>query len=183
VRLDIDGGEVRLDPRRWEPVWADLVHVVRNAVDHGIEAPEVRSAAGKPARPRLKLSARLVAQALVVEIEDDGAGIDWQAVRASAARAKLAHETEADLTAALFSDGLTTREQVTGMSGRGVGLAAVRRQVEQRGGSLQLTSRNGAGTAFRFTFPVLEAGSAAGVVAATVAPESSLELARRTAGG
>jgi two-component system chemotaxis sensor kinase CheA len=178
LRLEIDGSDVRLDPRRWEAVWADLVHVVRNAVDHGIESPEARLAAGKPARARLKLSTRLAAQALVIEIEDDGAGVDWEAVRASAARAKLAHETEADLIAALFSDGLTTRNEVTGMSGRGVGLAAVRRQVEQRRGTVQLTSRPGVGTSLRFSFPISEVGAAvAGVV------RSGTKPTRLTAGG
>jgi two-component system chemotaxis sensor kinase CheA len=163
LRLEIDGGEVRLDPRLWEAVWGELVHVVRNAVDHGIETTEARQATGKALRPRLRLSARLAARALVIEIEDDGAGVDWSAVRAAASKAGLPHQTEAELVAALFTDGLTTREEVTGTSGRGVGLAAVRRQVEQRAGSVQVTSRPGAGTCFRFTFPVGEAALAAGV--------------------
>jgi two-component system, chemotaxis family, sensor kinase CheA len=167
LAVEIDGGGVRLDPRRWEGVFLDLVHVIRNAVDHGIETEAGRARAGKTTRPRLRLCTRLTDRTLMLEVEDDGAGIDWQAVRQAAARRGMPGDTEQQLVQALMADGLTTRAEVSDTSGRGVGLAAMRRQVESRGGVTAVKSERGQGTRFRFTFPFEALGAAAGVDAGT----------------
>jgi two-component system chemotaxis sensor kinase CheA len=159
----IEGGDLRLAPDAWGGLWSALVHVVRNAVDHGIESTAVRQSAGKPARPSLRLGVRVEAQDLVIEFEDDGAGIDWRGIGKAAAQRGLPVETEADLVRAMFTDEVTTRSEVTSLSGRGVGLGAVRHEVEQLGGILSVQSRAGGGTCFRFTFPLPGVGPRFGV--------------------
>ncbi len=173
----IDGGDVRLMPGPWRGLWSDLVHVIRNAVDHGIEAPSARQKAGKPARPQLRLAVTVVDRTLAVEIEDDGAGIDWSALRNAATRRGLPHGTEQELVRALFADGVTTRSEVTTVSGRGVGMAAVRQQVEQLGGEVTVISRQGAGTCFRFTFPLPGVGPRFGVLLPASAPAANHAVA------
>jgi len=163
VTLEIDDGGVRLDVRKWEGVWSEMVHLIRNAIDHGIESEPARRQAGKVARPTLRLATRLVGNALEIEVADDGAGVNWEAVRVAAAARGLAHATEQDLREALFADGLSTKSRVTDVSGRGVGLAAIRHEVELRKGSIGIESRRGAGTSFRLTFPLAEVGPRFGV--------------------
>jgi HPt (histidine-containing phosphotransfer) domain-containing protein/HAMP domain-containing protein len=152
--VDIQGHGLRLDPSRWSGLWSEMVHVVRNAVDHGFETTEERAAAGKPPRPHLRLGAYLRESELAIEIEDDGRGIDWQAVQQSAAKHGLLAESERDLTAALFTAGVSTKDTVTGTSGRGVGLAAVYARVQELKGRVAVNSRPGAGTCWRFCFPL-----------------------------
>jgi two-component system chemotaxis sensor kinase CheA len=154
AQIEIQGHGLRLDPTRWAPLWSEMVHVVRNAVDHGFDTPEERSKAGKPPRPRLRLAALVQDKELTIEIEDDGKGIDWEAVQASAAQQGIVAENERDLTAALFAPGVTSRSSVTGTSGRGVGLAAVYARVQELKGRVAVTSRLGAGTCWRFFFPL-----------------------------
>jgi two-component system chemotaxis sensor kinase CheA len=172
LKLEVDGGGVRLDGRSWTSLWAEMVHVVRNAVDHGIETEAARVLAGKPLNALLKLSTRLEGRSLRVEIQDDGAGIAWEQVRAAAIARDLPHATEAQLVSALFSDGLSTRAQVSETSGRGIGLGAVRRQVELRQGSISVTSQPGAGTCFAFSLPLAPADRAAVLVSASPEPPS-----------
>jgi two-component system chemotaxis sensor kinase CheA len=143
---------VRMDASRLRPFWSALTHVVRNAVDHGIESPAERVAAGKPADGRLVLETLRDGAAVIVEIRDDGAGIDWDAVRQRARQASLATATQADLVDALLSDGLTTRDVVSETSGRGVGLAAVRAACAAMNATIHVASERGKGSRFRFTF-------------------------------
>jgi two-component system chemotaxis sensor kinase CheA len=103
---------------------------------------------------------------LAVEIEDDGAGIDWDAVRHTAVRQGLPHANHAELVDAIFASGVTTSATVTKLSGRGIGLASVRRTVEERGGRVAVESRKGIGTSFKFTFSLPE-------LSATVAASAS----------
>jgi two-component system chemotaxis sensor kinase CheA len=158
VIIDLDGRGLRLDPRRWGPLWSEMVHVIRNAVDHGFERPEERRAAGKPPRPRLRLGAYVRENEFAIEVEDDGRGIDWAAVRAAAAKRGLVGDGEAELAAALFSGGLTTRNEITATSGRGVGLSAVYARVQEFQGHVVVSSRAGAGTCLRFCFPLSSLG-------------------------
>jgi chemotaxis protein histidine kinase CheA len=151
-----DGGGVRLSAEHWSTFWAVMVHVVRNAVDHSFESPTERVSRGKPARPRLRLKVAAVDRGIVVEADDDGSGIDWSRVKDKAAALGLAHESEQDLTMAIFSPNLTTRSEATSVSGRGIGLAAVHTEMERRGGSISVESRRGGGTCFRFTLPMSE---------------------------
>ena len=159
----IEGGDLRLAPKAWAGLWSALVHVVRNAVDHGIESPSLRGDTGKPSRPRLRLSAQVVSRDLVIEFEDDGAGINWGALRKAAMRRGLPADREEDLVQAMFADDVTTRSEVTTISGRGVGLAAVRQEVERLGGTISVQSRTGGGSCFSFRFPLPSVGPRFGV--------------------
>jgi two-component system chemotaxis sensor kinase CheA len=147
-------GDLRLPAENWAPFWGAFVHVLRNAVDHGLEAPDERVRAGKRGSGRVTLTAAQDGRELLIELADDGRGIDWQRVHERAAARGLPHKTEADLIEALFADGLTTRDAVTGTSGRGVGLGAVRQATCELGGSVTVSSRPGWGSVFRFRFPV-----------------------------
>jgi two-component system, chemotaxis family, sensor kinase CheA len=148
----IDSGDVRADASRWGSYWNAMVHVIRNAVDHGLEDEANRTAAGKPAAGRITLGARRTGTQLEFWVEDDGRGIDWELVRTNAARMALPHGSHEELVEVLFADGLTTREQATDLSGRGVGLAALRQSVNTLHGRVTVDSVPGRGTTFRFTF-------------------------------
>ena len=183
LAIVIEGGDVRLSPKHWAGLWSDLLHVVRNAVDHGFEPTSVRLLAGKPARPQLRLHVGVAARQLSIEIEDDGGGIDWPAVRRAAAVRGLPTDSADDLVRALFADELTTRAEITTLSGRGVGLAAVRQQVERLGGTFAVESRVQEGTCFRFTIPLSNVGPRFGVeVPAGAAPSAGPPLPRLAVG-
>lgn len=144
---------LRLDGPSWTSFWSVCVHLLRNAVDHGIERPEQRQRLGKPPQGHIWLGAQWADDYLVITVADDGAGIDWQAVRRAAAARGLPADTHEQCVAALFADGLTTKTNVTAVSGRGVGLAAVRAEVERRGGSIDVESTRGRGTRFVLRMP------------------------------
>ncbi|HSU41215.1 MAG TPA: Hpt domain-containing protein, partial [Polyangiaceae bacterium] len=156
LRVVIDAGGVRLDHERFGAFFGELVHAVRNAVDHGIERPEERVAAGKPREGTLELRAALAQGELSIELTDDGAGIDWEAIRRAAGARGLPHRTEADLLDALCTDGVTTRAEVTTVSGRGVGMAALRQRVLALHGTLGVSSVRGRGTTWSLRFPAGE---------------------------
>jgi two-component system chemotaxis sensor kinase CheA len=164
VDVFIEDGGLRADPQRTAPFWGSLIHLVRNSVDHGFEAPEEREAVGKGPVPRLELRARREGEGVLVEIQDDGRGISWERL-AEKARAKgMPADRREDLVEALFADGLSTAAQVTEISGRGVGLGAVRAEVEALGGQIEVHSEPGAGALFRFRLParaLVEAAAAA----------------------
>ena len=145
-------GNVRLPNEIWAPFWGAFVHVVRNAVDHGIESPAERTTAGKAEPAELLLSCRLVEGECIVEVVDNGRGIDWERVREKAKQQGLAHQTRDDLVNALFADGFSTRDEASDTSGRGIGLSAVRAACFALGGRIELTSEPGAGTTMRFCF-------------------------------
>lgn len=151
----IDNG-LGLDPRRWSDFWASFVHMVRNAVDHGLEEPEAREQAGKPRQGRLQLTTAIEGSTFVVSIHDDGRGIDWVAVAKRATAMGLPAATRADLEAALTSDGLSTAVAVTEFSGRGVGMGAVLAACRQHRGRMTVTSEPGEGATFSFRFPIDE---------------------------
>jgi two-component system chemotaxis sensor kinase CheA len=134
-----------------------MVHAVRNAVDHGIETAAEREAAGKSPTAKLTLAATRQSGRLVITMSDDGRGVDWEALRAKAARSGLPSTTETELKEALFADGVSTREHANEMSGRGVGLGALRATVVRLGGTVDVWSEPGAGTTFTFAFPDAQA--------------------------
>jgi HPt (histidine-containing phosphotransfer) domain-containing protein len=154
VLVAIEADDLRLDPDRWGAFWADMVHLINNAVDHGLETPPEREAAGKWTRPRLRLSVQLRPQELVIEVEDDGRGIDWNAIKRAATPLGLPTETSSDLVTALLAPGVSSRAEVTLTSGRGVGMSAVQARVRERGGTLSVTSRPGQGTCWHLSFPL-----------------------------
>lgn len=152
VQISIEPNQLRVAPDKLADVWATLPHLVRNALDHGIESLEERLASGKTEAPRLVLRTALTDREFVIEVSDTGRGIDWNAVRHSARRLGLPSQTPLDLQRALFADGLSTRSEVTLDSGRGIGTAAVARAVEAAGGHIDVHSERGAGTRFRLIF-------------------------------
>jgi two-component system, chemotaxis family, sensor kinase CheA len=152
VQIEVHG-DVRFDQRIWAGFWAAFVHPIRNALGHGIEPDAERVAAGKPSFGTLRLVVRSEPTAITVELSDDGRGIDFEKVRAKAKVLGLAHATEDDLMAALFSDGFSTVEQATELAGRGVGMNALREAARSLGGVISLQSRRGQGTTLRIRFP------------------------------
>jgi HPt (histidine-containing phosphotransfer) domain-containing protein len=160
LRIVVEDDGTRAPPDQ-APFWASAVHLVRNAVDHGIEAPPERHAAGKPEVGCLTLRARTQGRSFVFEIEDDGGGIDWARVRASAVEWGLPAESDDDLERALFADGLSTREEANDLSGRGVGMAAVLGNCQSLGAQIEVHSTRGTGTRVRVTIPLAARGIAA----------------------
>lgn len=146
-------GDVRFDRPRWAGFWAAFVHPIRNALDHGIETAAERAATGKPPDGKLTIAVRGDAQSITVELVDDGRGIDWDKVRAKAQALGLPHATEAQLTEALFNEGFTTSSEATELSGRGIGMSALREAARGLGGVVALSSKPGQGTTLRVRFP------------------------------
>lgn len=126
VRIEVRDGGVRLAPDPMRPVLAALVHAVRNAVDHGLETPDERRAAGKPPQGVLTIELATAGDRLRLSVRDDGRGIDWERARLRAAGLGVVAADQPQIAEALFLDGLSTRDEVTELSGRGVGLAAIR---------------------------------------------------------
>ena len=160
VDLVIEGGETTADKHIIEEMKSPLMHLIRNAVDHGLEIPEKRKAAGKPEACTLRLRAFHTATHVVIEIDDDGRGLDLEAIKRGAVKRRLASEAEAgrmtrpQLEALIFQSGFSTSTMVTDVSGRGVGLDAVRASVEQLKGTVQVTSEPGRGCRFTVQLPI-----------------------------
>jgi two-component system chemotaxis sensor kinase CheA len=160
VNLIIKGGENEVDRTILEQVKAPLVHLLRNAVDHGLESPEKREAAGKPRQGRLELTAAQRGANLQVEVSEDGGGIDVNKVRDSAVRKGLLSQEAAaampdqEAMWLIFRPGFSTKSEVTDLSGRGVGLDVVRENVEGLGGMIDVKSELGVGTTFTLTLPM-----------------------------
>ncbi len=154
VQVHVEDHGVRLSAKKWSTFWGSFIHAVRNAIDHGIEPAEARMAVGKPASGALTLSTFEETDRVVVEVSDDGRGIDWDAVATRATAAGLPARTLDDLQRALFSDGLSTATAVTDVSGRGVGMGTLLEGVRSLGGDIAVVSEPGKGTRLRMTFPI-----------------------------
>ena len=170
IEVSIDAERLRLPREVLAPFWSVFGHAVRNAVAHGIEAPDERLAAGKSISGHIRMSAHRTHDEIDIEISDDGRGIDWPAVGRKAGAAGLPFATEQDLYAALFVDGLSTRDETDDVSGRGVGMGALRAECERLGGEMSLVSRPGSGTTLRFSIPARGLGIEAEAMAARVGP-------------
>lgn len=160
VRLEVDGVSTQVDREVLEKLEAPLTHLLRNAVDHGIEAPDARRRAGKPEQGLIRLLARHHAGMLVLDLRDDGAGVDLQRLREGIVRRGLstgetvARLSEEELLAFLFLPGFSLREQVTEVSGRGVGLDAVQHMVRQLRGGIRMEQVAGQGSHFHIEVPL-----------------------------
>ncbi|HEV8070458.1 MAG TPA: chemotaxis protein CheA [Planctomycetaceae bacterium] len=160
VHIDLEGQETELDKTIIEAIRDPLTHLVRNAIDHGIEPPRERLARGKAEEGRLALRAFHEGGKVIIEINDDGAGIDPQRIRAKAIKAKLVTPEQADrlssrdLVNLIFLPGFSTADQVTQFSGRGVGMDVVRTNIERIGGSVTIDSRPGIGATVRMKIPL-----------------------------
>ncbi len=158
--LDIVGGETEVDRAVLEQMRGPLTHLIRNALDHGLEGPDVRERDGKPREGRISVAASQRGGTLVVELHDDGAGVDPAAVKAAAvgrgaiSAAEAAAMSPREAIALIFQPGLSTSEVVTDLSGRGVGLDVVRESVERLQGTVEVDSHVGVGTTFTLTLPV-----------------------------
>ncbi|MDQ3204203.1 MAG: chemotaxis protein CheA, partial [Pseudomonadota bacterium] len=160
VRLDIEGEKTQVDRDVLEKLEAPLTHLLRNAVDHGIESPEQRLLAGKPAEGVIRLRASHQAGLLVLELSDDGQGVDLEKVRRSVIERQLspaetaAQLSEDELLTFLFLPGFSLRDKVTEVSGRGVGLDAVQHMVRQLRGAVVLEQTAGEGSRFHLEVPL-----------------------------
>ena len=160
VRVELEGEDVGVDKAVNEALRDPLLHLVRNAVDHGIELPEERAAAGKPAVGTVRIRAFHEGGRVHVEISDDGRGVDPEGlVRRAVTDGLLTEDAAASLSEAeafdlMFRAGISTREEISSVSGRGVGMDVVRTAVEQVGGSVEVSSTPGQGSLFRLNVPL-----------------------------
>jgi two-component system chemotaxis sensor kinase CheA len=158
IDLSTEGAETELDKTVLDHLADPLVHLIRNCIDHGIEPAEVRAQTGKPRRGTILLAAAHTGSTVVITIRDDGRGLDPEAIRAKALEKKLiapaAVLTREEIFNLVFLPGLSTAKQITSVSGRGVGMDVVRRQIDALRGSIQLASTVGKGTTVSLTLPL-----------------------------
>ncbi|WP_173636219.1 chemotaxis protein CheA [Paramixta manurensis] len=157
VELTLLGSSTELDKSLIERIIDPLTHLVRNSLDHGIESPEKREAAGKPAVGNLTLSAEHQGGNICIEVTDDGAGLNRERILAKALSSGLpVSETMSDeeVGMLIFAPGFSTAEQVTDVSGRGVGMDVVKRNIQEMGGHVEIASKQGAGTTIRILLPL-----------------------------
>jgi len=158
VRLELHGENTELDKTVLEKIGDPLVHLVRNAIDHGLESPEKRKAAGKSETGTLKLNAYHEGGNIVVQISDDGAGLNHAAIVAKAQQRGLVAEgqelSDAEVAELIFQPGFSTAAQATDLSGRGVGMDVVRRNVRDLGGTVGVRSVTGQGSTFTIALPL-----------------------------
>ncbi|MGA7458197.1 MAG: chemotaxis protein CheW [Methyloceanibacter sp.] len=173
IELDMAGGETELDRQVLEMIKDPLTHMLRNSADHGLEPPAERVKKGKPETGRIKLSAYQQGGYIVIEVADDGRGLDAQKIRAKAIENSLATAAEldrlsdADIYKFIFRPGFSTAQAISGVSGRGVGMDVVRNNIELIGGTVELKSSSPAGTTFTIKIPLTLAIMAALIVEAS----------------
>jgi len=158
IALEISGADAELDKAMIEKLADPLLHIVRNAIDHGIESVEQRLAAGKSAEGTLRLHAYQDSGSIVIEVSDDGRGLNKDRIRTKAVENGLIPPDDAlddqSIYALIFQPGFSTAEKVTDISGRGVGMDVVRRNIEQLRGEIEIESRLGYGAIFRIRLPL-----------------------------
>lgn len=158
INLRILGGETELDKTVVEKISDPLIHLIRNAVDHGIASPEERKKAGKPETGVITLNAHHDTGNIVIEVSDDGEGLSAEKIFAKAVEVGIANEgqnlTEKEIFSFVFNAGFSTAKEITNISGRGVGMDVVRRNVESLRGSIDIDSEKGKGTTIRIYLPL-----------------------------
>lgn len=158
VALITEGGDTEIDKTVIDRLSEPLVHMIRNSMDHGIESLDQRLAAGKPARGTVRLSARQEGGEVLIAIDDDGAGLDAQAIRAKAIERKIiapdAQPSDEELYQLIFAPGFSTAKQLSSVSGRGVGMDAVRTTVDALRGTVEIASQRGRGSRVTLRLPV-----------------------------
>ena len=156
--MSVSGGDLRVVPDRIDGLVSSCVHIVNNMVDHGIELPYIRESKGKPAEGRLILNITREANSVVFQFRDDGQGISFPDVETRAKAMGLIAEGETptprELLHMLFKPGFSTREEATEVSGRGIGLSAVRVEAERLGGTVEVQTKRDTGTIFEVTLPI-----------------------------
>ena len=158
IDLQIHGAETELDKTVVEKISDPLMHLVRNAMDHGIEAPELRATRGKPAQGSVRLNAFHESGSIVIEVSDDGGGLNRQRILQKAVQQGLvaaeAELTDAEVYQLIFEAGFSTADAISNISGRGVGMDVVRRNIEALRGSIDIDSELGVGTTIRIRLPL-----------------------------
>lgn len=160
VELLIEGQETELDRTVIDEIGDPMVHLIRNSVDHGVETPEVRKAAGKPSKGTIKIAAYQEGSSVIIEVTDDGKGIDPVAVgkkaieRGLVTKEALAEMSDEEIIQYVFLPGFSMAKEVTDLSGRGVGMDAVKRKVESLGGQFEARSKVGEGTSVFIRLPL-----------------------------
>lgn len=188
IKLDITGGSIEMDRGVLDRMTPAFEHLLRNCVAHGIEEPQTRTTAGKPAVGTITVDVRQAGNDVSVEFRDDGAGLDVDRIRAKAVAQGLvaadAEVSNADAANLIFMPGFSTATEVTGLSGRGIGMDVVRSEVNALGGRIETSTESGKGAAFRMVLPLTTAvtqvvmlrsgGQSIGV------PANLIEIVRRT---
>lgn len=158
IELTTEGAETELDKTVIEKLNDPMVHLIRNCIDHAIETPDMRNAAGKPSQGMVHLSARHSGAYVLIEIMDDGAGLDADAIRAKAVEKGMisadAELTEKEIYSLVLAPGFSTAKTVTNVSGRGVGMDVVKRAIDNLRGSIGITSQKGIGTTITLKLPL-----------------------------
>jgi two-component system chemotaxis sensor kinase CheA len=150
VRVVCNANGLRFDARHFAPFWSSFVHVLRNAVDHGVEDAEQRARSGKPREAVIAVTTSVEDGKFVVTVADDGPGIDWDRLRARAAALGLPSDPPERL---IFAEGVSSKSEATALSGRGVGMGAVEEACKALGGTVEVVSERGVGTRIRIVFP------------------------------
>ncbi|OQX25176.1 MAG: hypothetical protein BWK80_16990 [Desulfobacteraceae bacterium IS3] len=159
IRLIIEGEDIELDREIWEKMTDPLMHLLRNAADHGIESPQQRTVSGKPPAGILKLAGSREGNQVVIRISDDGAGLNREAIRKTAVSSGFSEKTvaemsEEELTSLIFLPGFSTRREISEISGRGVGMDAVKQNIAELKGDIRVFSQEGKGTRFTVRIPI-----------------------------
>ena len=158
IELTISGAETELDKTVVEKIGDPLMHLVRNAMDHGLEATAIRVAKGKPAAGRVSLNAYHDSGSIVIEVADDGGGLSKEKIRAKAIERGIISATQIlgdqEIANLIFEAGFSTAEKVTNLSGRGVGMDVVRRNIQALRGSVEVQSEDGVGSRFIIRLPL-----------------------------
>jgi two-component system chemotaxis sensor kinase CheA len=172
MQLEMHGAQTELDCQVLDLIRDPLTHMVRNAADHGVESPQQRLAGGKPEQGTIRIRASQEGGHILIEISDDGRGLDTQLIGAKAvalglvSEAELGTLTETQVHRFIFAPGFSTAVTVTSVSGRGVGMDVVRANIDRIGGSIDVSSNRGAGTSFTIQIPLTLAIVSALIVAA-----------------
>ena len=190
IKLDISGGSIEMDRGVLDRMTPAFEHLLRNCAGHGIEAPEARVAAGKPAVGTITIALRHEGNDVSVEFRDDGAGLDIDRIRAKAvAQGLIAQDaplTDADAAQLIFMPGFSTATEVTGLAGRGIGMDVVRSEVNALGGRIETGTAAGRGSSFRMVLPLTTAVTQVVMLRAGTltfgVPASLIEIVRRTTG-
>ena len=158
AEIKLSGNSTEVDKTVLEKIGDPMVHLIRNAVDHGIETPEQRRAAGKPETGLIEVSAYHESGNIIIKIKDDGKGLDRKKILAKAMERNLVKEgeelSEAQIQNLIFQPGFSTAEQISNVSGRGVGMDVVKRNINTLGGDIEVTSSEGMGSTFIIRLPL-----------------------------
>jgi two-component system, chemotaxis family, sensor kinase CheA len=155
VKLELEGGDTRVDKRILEEIKDPLLHIIRNGIDHGLESPEDRQSQGKPAQATIRLTGSQKGDTIIIEVTDDGRGLDLEAIKRTAVRRGVIREAELlgmsaeQVKALIFTPGFSTRTEITEISGRGIGLDVVRANIERLKGTIEIESVPHKGCKFR----------------------------------